>query len=104
MLAKTPRSRVDLAFVTSTPEMLLDLNTPAIISSAQVRYWAMPNILVFATPPNNINNSNKTLNCTPCPRHQNHQHITPSTDNAYNAVRIHSWWHRLLLYHDTPPF
>lgn len=64
----------------------------------------MPNILVFATPPNNINNSNKTLNCTPCPRHQNHQHITPSTDNAYNAVRIHSWWHRLLLYHDTPPF
>lgn len=35
MLAKTPRSRVDLAFVTSTPEMLLNLNTPAIISSAQ---------------------------------------------------------------------
>lgn len=27
----------------------------------------MPNILVFPTPPNNINNSNKTLNCTPAP-------------------------------------
>lgn len=27
----------------------------------------MPNILVFATPPNNLDNSNKTLNCNPPP-------------------------------------
>lgn len=62
----------------------------------------MPNILVFATPPNNLDNSNKTLNCTPppCPHYQNRQLIMHTMRYEYMAGGIGC---SSIMIH-TPPF